>query len=376
MERNGLLTVISALLAGFILLLTLKLYLPFFQPIAWAAVIALLLYPLNRALRSLLKGRPGLVAFILCLGFVAFVFFPLLGALTKVTTQSIEIISEVKDQLESGKISLVPDPTEHPRLYALGRTVFKKIEGFQQEIQTSLLTALSWVGQFLLSHGTVIFRNTLKIILQVVFMIVTLFYLFRDGEKFLEGTKQLLPLPPEETENLVKKIKQVLEATLYGSFLTALAQGLLGFIIFLSLGFSSPFLLGLLIAIASFIPILGTAAVWGPAVVYLLLHGSYAKALGLFLYSALLISQIDSLIRPFFISGRTEIHNLFIFFSILGGLKLFGFLGLFLGPILVALSISVLDIYRSRVLGKDYARVARSGDHTIHPGPQDSPQDH
>jgi predicted PurR-regulated permease PerM len=99
-------------------------------------------------------------------------------------------------------------------------------------------------------------------------------------------------------------------------------------------------------------------------VVYLLIGGNYVKALVLFLYSALLISQIDSIIRPFFISGRTEIHNLFIFFSILGGLKVFGFLGLFLGPILVALSLSIIDIYRSKILGeRTHAGTAGSGDH-------------
>ncbi len=369
MRQNGLLTVISALLAGGVLLLTLKLYLPFFQPIAWAVVIALLLQPLNQALRRLFKGRPGLVALILCVAFVAFIFIPLLGALTKVTTQAIDVVTHLKDQLQTGQLSLVPDPQEHPRLYALGRALFEKIERFQQDIETSLLAAVSWVGQFLLSHGTTIFRNTVKIVLQVVFMLVTLFYLFRDGEKFLEGVKQLLPMPREEAERLVDKVKRVLRATLYGSFLTALAQGSLGFIIFISLGFNSPFLLGLLVAVASFIPLVGTAAVWGPAVVYLLIKGLYAKALGLFLYSALLISQIDSIIRPFFISGRTEIHNLFIFFSILGGLKAFGFLGLFLGPILVALSLSIIDTYRSRILGRYHARTTRSGDHKAHPHP-------
>jgi len=364
MKREGLLTVISVLLASSVLLLTLKLYLPFFQPIAWAMVIALLLYPLNRGLRKVFRGHRGVAAFVLCAIFVAFIFFPLVGALTSVTSQAISIISDIKDQIQAGDLSLVPDPTSHPRIYALGKNLFEKIEGLQKDIESSLLSAVSWVGQFLLSHGTTIFRNTVKFILQVVFMLVTLFYIFRDGEKFLEGVKQLLPMPREEAERLVDKVQQVLRATLYGSFLTSLAQGTLGFIIFALLGFNSPFLLGLLIALSSFLPLVGTATVWVPAVVYLLIGGNYVKALVLFLYSALLISQIDSIIRPFFISGRTEIHNLFIFFSILGGLKVFGFLGLFLGPILVALSLSIIDIYRSKILGeRTHAGTAGSGDH-------------
>ncbi len=352
MGKNAVLTIISFFLAGTVLVLTLRLYLPFFQPIAWAAVIALLLHPINRALRKIFKDRRGLVAFILCLAFVAFIFIPMVAALTRVTTQAIDMVTDLSHQIKEGQVSFVPDPTKHPRIYALGKTFFKKIERLQADIEATVLSAISWVGQFLLSRGTTIFRNTVKFILQVVFMIVTLFYLFRDGERFVAGIKGLLPVPREEADRLVEKLQQVLEATLYGSLLTALAQGALGFIIFALLKFSSPILMGLLIALASFIPLVGTAIVWGPAVIYLLAKALYVKALILFLYSALLISQIDSIIRPFFISGRTEIHNLFIFFSILGGIKCFGFLGIFLGPILVALSLSVLHIYRSQVLGE------------------------
>ncbi len=353
MKKDIILTIIGFSLAGSVLLLTVCLYLPFFQPIAWAAVIALLLNPINHALCKVFKNRRGLVAFILCICFVAFIFIPVVAALTKVTTQAINVVTELSHKIQEKEISLVPDKEKHPRFYALGKTFFKKVEKFQEDIESSLLSAITWIGQFILSRGTTIFRNTVKIVLQVVFMVVTLFYLFRDGELFVEGIKALLPVPRKEADNIIKKIQQVLEATLYGSLLTSLAQGVLGILIFALLGFGSSILLGILIALASFIPLVGTALVWGPAVFYLIVKGFYVKALILFLYSSLIISQIDSIIRPFFISGRTEIHNLFIFFSILGGIKLFGFLGIFLGPILVAMSISIIHIYRAEILNQE-----------------------
>ena len=108
---------------------------------------------------------------------------------------------------------------------------------------------------------------------------------------------------------------------------------------------------------------MGTAIVWLPVAVWLALSGAYVKALILLAYGSLIISQIDSLIRPYFIGGKTEIHNLFIFFSILGGLKYFGFLGVFLGPIFVALSISILELYQLKLSEKDLMAVGEDLEH-------------
>ncbi len=365
MPRQFVSTIIGLLLAATVIFLTLRLYLPFFQPIAWAAVIALFLHPLNRLLRQSFRGRRGFAALTMCLLFVALVFVPLVFALTNLTSQAIDIVTTLKTQLEKESIVsvLTPDPERYPRLYSVGKFFFEKLAVYEEEIQSALLSIASSAGQFLLARGTIIFRNTVNLILQVVFMLFTLFYLFRDGDYFVEGIKGLLPVPQEEADRIVEKVQQVIEATLYGSILTALAQGGLALIIYLILGVNSPFLLGLLTALASFIPLVGTALVWLPVVVYFLFSGAYVKAVVLLAYGSLFISQIDSLIRPYFIGGRTEIHNLFIFFSILGGLKIFGFLGVFLGPILVALTISVIEIYRTKIAEEIYAGTPGSGDY-------------
>ncbi|WP_084677639.1 AI-2E family transporter [Thermodesulfatator atlanticus] len=365
MQRNLIATVIGFLLAGTVIFLTLRLYLPFFQPIAWAAVIALFLHPVNRFLRRQFKGRRGLAALALCILFVVFICVPLIYAFANLTTQAIDIITNLKHQIETGKLSLVfiPDPEKYPRLYALGKVVFERVAQYEQQIESAVLSIASSAGQFLLSRGTEIFRNTVNLVLQVVFMLFTLFYLFRDGDYFVDSIKKLLPVPPEEANRIMKKVQRVIEATLYGSLLTALAQGALALFIYLALGVHSALLLGLLTALASFVPLLGTAMVWVSVAIYLLIQGHFVKAMILFGYGSLVISQVDNLIRPYFIGGRVEIHNLFIFFSILGGIKFFGFLGVFLGPIFVALSISVLEIYRQKIAEEIYARTPRSGDY-------------
>ncbi|OAG28082.1 AI-2E family transporter [Thermodesulfatator autotrophicus] len=365
MQRNFIAPIIGFLLAATVIFLTLRLYLPFFQPIAWAAVIALFLHPINRFLRRKLGGRRGLASLLLCILFIVFICVPIIFAFASLTSQAIDIVTTIKTHIEEGRFTLtfMPDPEKYPRLYALTKTLFERIAIYEQEIQQTLLTVASSVGQFLLSRGTDIFRNTINIILQIVFMIFTLFYLFRDGDYFVDSIKKLLPVPPEEANRIIQKVQQVIEATLYGSILTAAAQGCLALLIYLILRIDSAFLLGLLTAFASFIPLLGTAMVWASVAIYLAISGAFVKAIILAIYGSVIISQIDNLIRPYFIGGRTEIHNLFIFFSILGGLKFFGFLGVFLGPILVALSISVLEIYRQKITEELYARTPRSGDY-------------
>ncbi|OAQ20525.1 AI-2E family transporter [Thermosulfurimonas dismutans] len=344
----------SLLLAGFLTLivfaLLFRLFLPFFQPISWAVILSLFLFPLNRFLRKKLHGRRGLSALILTISVVVFILIPVSFALTEVTAQALDLIRGGKSLLERGPEALIPSSEVHPRLHALVKVIIERLSPFENQVKQVLATVASNTGQFLFTQGKALFKNTVQLILNLVFMLVTLFYIFRDGDEFFEKVKGLLPTSPEETERIAGKVQEVLLAVLYGSILTGLIQGLAALFIYLVLRVPSPVLLGLFTAAASFVPIVGTALVWVPIVIYLLIKGAIFKALILLIYCALVVSQIDSIIRPFIVGSRTEIHNLFLFFSILGGLKTFGILGVFLGPIILSLSVSLIEIYRLKVL--------------------------
>ncbi len=341
---------LAGLLALLVFTLLFRLFLPFFQPIAWATILALFLFPLNRFLRRKLKGRRGLSALILTCAVIVFVLIPISFALTEVTTQALELVGGAKSLLQKGPEALVPSPEKHPRLHALVKMIMDRLAPFETQVKQVLAAVASGTGQFLLAQGKALFKNTVQLILNLVFMLITLFYLFRDGDEFFERLKGLLPTAPEDTERIAGKVQEVLLAVLYGSILTGLVQGLAALVIYIILGVPSPVLLGLLTTAASFVPIVGTALIWVPTVVYLLIKGALIKALILFIYCLLVVSQIDSLLRPFIVGSRTEIHNLFLFFSILGGLKTFGILGVFLGPIILSLSVSLIEIYRLKVL--------------------------
>ncbi|HFC97041.1 MAG TPA: AI-2E family transporter [Thermosulfurimonas dismutans] len=327
----------------------LRLLEPFFRPIFWALILGLYLFPVNRFFRRRLKGRRGLSALLLTFLVVFFVLLPLSFILTEVTRQALEIVGQARKVLQSGPEGIVFSLQKYPRIYALFKSILLKLSPFENQLKQLLAAMASSAGQFLLTQGKALFRNTVQLFLDLVFMLITLFYLFRDGDLFYEELKKLLPTTVEETERITGKVQEVLRAVLFGGLLTGLAQGVAALIIYLLLGVSPAVLLGLLTAASSFVPLVGTTLVWGPVAVYLILKASVIKALILLLYGALVISQIDSLLRPFIVGSQTEIHTLFLFFSILGGLKVFGLLGVFLGPIILSLAISLVEIYRLKV---------------------------
>jgi predicted PurR-regulated permease PerM len=180
-------------------------------------------------------------------------------------------------------------------------------------------------------------------------MTVALFFLFRDGEQFMETIKALIPFSAKERENILKRMVEMIHATIYGGIVVALVQGGLGGLGFWIVGLSSPAFWGAVMAFLSFIPIVGAFLVWVPAVMILFIQGAYLKALVLLAWCGLLVSLSDNFVRPILISGRTQVHTLLLFFGILGGLKIFGFLGFIAGPLVITICLAIIDIYTSAV---------------------------
>ncbi|MGB9712173.1 MAG: AI-2E family transporter [Dissulfurimicrobium sp.] len=335
-----------------ILIIGLRLFAPFFYPIAWAIVLTLFFYPVFQRINRILKGKEGISALCMCLIIISFIIIPVFILLGSLANEVLRVYDEFQAAISSKGPGLIPDPGAHPLLNRLLSNLFSmfNIHGniSPGQFMTDLVKRFS---ESFIAQGTVVFKNIITVVFDGLLMLVVLFYLFRDGEKFLDTFKGVLPFHDVEIERFFKIISDVLYATLYGNILTALIQAGLGVFILWALGFSAPLLWGIVMGIATFIPIVGTALVWVPATLYLFLAGSYLKGAVLLIFSILLISQIDYFLRPYLISGKTHLHSLFLFFSILGGLNVFGLLGLVLGPIIIALCVSILEIYRLNYLG-------------------------
>jgi len=194
--------------------------------------------------------------------------------------------------------------------------------------------------------------NVTDFTLASILILFTMYYLFKEGDAAVEQVKALLPLSKKDKDAVFKKSRDVIYATLYGGVLVSVLQGLGGGLIFWILGIASPIFWGSAMALLAFLPVVGTPLVWIPAAIYLFLKVSYIKAAILVIVSVFLLVFIDTFLKPMIVSGRTEIHPLLLLFSILGGMKVMGFIGIIAGPIILSLALTIIEIYKAGYLDK------------------------
>jgi len=183
-------------------------------------------------------------------------------------------------------------------------------------------------------------------IVEVFFVIFTMYYLFRDGERLRAAAYDIMPLSDDKAHEILNRTGEVIGASVYGVLVIAVVQGVLGGLAFWVLGLPSPLLWGVVMIFLSMIPMLGAFIVWVPAAIYLVLMGDWGKAIMLAVWGALVIGSVDNFLRPKLVGERTRLHELLVFFSVLGGLQVFGVLGIVLGPVIVAITIALLDVLR------------------------------
>jgi predicted PurR-regulated permease PerM len=176
--------------------------------------------------------------------------------------------------------------------------------------------------------------------------IFTLFFLFREGRTLMRRLAAIMPLTPPQVDKLFIGIENTIIGTVYGGLVVAAVQGALVGLALWLFHIPSPVLWGVAAAFFALLPVVGTAAVWLPAALYLLASGHWVQAVLLAIWGALFVGSIDNVLRPYLISGRVEMHTLLIFFSVLGGVSVFGFLGLFIGPVIVAITTTLLSMLR------------------------------
>src|SRR5438128_1458387 len=164
-------------------------------------------------------------------------------------------------------------------------------------------------------------------------MFSVMYYGFVEGETFVTRIRQLLPLEPSLKDSLFYELRTITQAVLYGQVMTAVVQGSLGALGLLVFGVPNWLFWGAIMIIIGFLPLVGTALVWGPAAVALILDGATARGIGLLIYGAAIVMNVDNVLRPRLMSGRTKVHPAFILIGVLGGLKVFGFVGLLVGPL-------------------------------------------
>lgn len=312
---------------------------PFIGVLAWAVVLVIIFYPVHKRLAIRIRRR-GLSALLSCLLVILIVLLPL----TLVTMAVAEELGKVVPNLPAQVSQLMN--TQTPLFGRVSEWLHYRFGIDAVRSQAFIADQLTRSSQFLLGFSWSLAGNIVGGIVKAFFVIFTMYYLFRDGENIVRGLPAALPLSLEQSENLITRTEAVVSASVYGIVTIASLQGLLGGIAFWVLGIPSPILWAVLMTFVCMIPVLGSFLVWLPLSIYLMATGHWTKAVLLILWGAFVISTIDNFLRPRLIRNQTRLHELFVFFSVLGGLSVFGLLGIVLGPVVLAITLGLLQTFQ------------------------------
>ncbi|HXJ81062.1 MAG TPA: AI-2E family transporter [Candidatus Methylomirabilis sp.] len=314
---------------------------PFIGAILWSVLLAFLLFPLNKRLRRAFRGSRVAAAMGLTLGVILILIGPALFLAFMFTTQASDLIVQLQAAADRYHMVRLSDVLRLPVIERLIRWAESVAPITAEQIETWFLNAAKAFLALLVSGGGVVVVEALSTLIGLVMMLFLLFFFLRDGEEMVERTLVLVPMGTEQKWRLIEHLSAVTRAVVFGSLVTALAQGTLVGIAFALVGLPSPVFFGGLAVLAALVPIVGSTLVWVPGAGVLTFHGRWGAALFVVLWGAVVISMVDNIIRPLFISGRAQISTLPVFLGLVGGLAAFGPIGMVLGPVIVALALAL-----------------------------------
>jgi predicted PurR-regulated permease PerM len=309
----------------------------FLVPVAWAIILVYVSWPAYRRLRALLGSHISTSALLMTLLLACVFALPLLWVIGMLRTEVPTAYLALIDLISQGKEALPPAVVRIPWL---GPEIERLIELTSQDpaaLRTQLVEWVKpWADETLSVLGD-IGRTAFKF----GFALLTGFFLYRDGETLLEQARGvLMRLLGPRAGGYLHAIGDTIQAVLYGLIMTALIQGVLAGLGYWAAGTRAPVLLGVVTVVLALVPF-GAPVVWGSVSLWLIVVGETWAGIGLAVWGAVVVSQIDNLLRPLLISSATRIPYLLVLFGVLGGISAFGLIGLFLGPIVIAVLLAV-----------------------------------
>ncbi len=318
---------------------------PFFGPIAWAVFIGFLLQPMHARLTRRLRGSASASAFTLTMLVLVLILGPLTALALTFARQASDLAAMLQVWIGKQQGRSFSDFSGMPVVADTLAWLDRNVQISASHVQTWLVDGSKRLFEQLASLGGTAFLGAVGTVLAFTVMLFLLFFFIRDGRAIARDGTGLVPLEPERREELAERLASVTRAVVRGTVLTALIQGLLLGVGFAVVGLPAPVVFGVLAAILSVVPLGGTALVWAPAVVMLMFQGAYVRA-GILLGFGVVVSTVDNFLKPFLISGRTVLPTIGVFIGVLGGLAAFGVIGLFVGPVVIALALALISFSR------------------------------
>ncbi|PIQ28198.1 hypothetical protein COW36_04830 [bacterium (Candidatus Blackallbacteria) CG17_big_fil_post_rev_8_21_14_2_50_48_46] len=350
MDRKLFFTLFVSLLLGFLLWQLYLIFEPFVQSLLWAGILVILSYPLYAKLLGKFPQKPELVSLSMCLGITLGLVLPSTLLLILLFQDLSEGAINLSKTVQTTDIeTLLQHPLLQTPLWLKAQALFNQYVRIENlDFKATAMNALKSLSQIMLESSKGFFKAFSGIFVLLALIEINLFFLFRDGKRFLEFIKSLIPIEAEYKNLVLSRMREVIQASIFGSVGTACAQGFLGGLAFLVLGVPSAILWGVVMSVLSFLPLIGPPVVWGPAALWLFFNGHPVKAIILVVWGVLVVGTIDNILRPILISSVSSednrLNTLVLFLSVLGGLKVFGFLGIVLAPLLIVLTLTLLEL--------------------------------
>jgi predicted PurR-regulated permease PerM len=312
----------------------------FLLTILLAAIFTGVSYPMYQWLLRRFRGRSAVAAIATLVILLALVIGPLLAVLGAAANEALRVTETIRPRLEG----LVERPSELNR-WLRAVPGYHYIEPYRAQIFIKAGELLGSTSAFFFAALSATTRATAVFIFHFVILLYTMFFFLTDGPRLLNGVLAYLPLSDADEQRMLDKFVSVTRATLKGTILIGAAQGLLGGLAFWAVGIDGAIFWGTVMTVLSIVPGIGGALIWVPASIVLMTSGEVWRGIALAAFCALVVGSIDNLLRPLLVGRDTQMHELLIFFSTLGGLLMFGVMGFIVGPILAALFVTVWEMF-------------------------------
>jgi predicted PurR-regulated permease PerM len=309
---------------------------PFLVPLAWSAVLAIFFFPVFLQLSKRISVTKA--ALLSTIGVTLLLIVPVLMVLLFAGREAVEITVRVRDLIGSGNVllpaSMADNIRHHLPATLQGLDFMGPLQQGMEKVASYLAGSLGWM-----------LRNLFSFFVELFILLFALFFMFRDGESILRSIRHLIPFEKNIQDEMLAESRDLIFASVAVALLIAAIQGVLGGTAFALTRLPAPVFMGVLIAFFSIVPVVGSALIWAPAALWLGLNGNWGKAALVVIICGGVAGLADNLVRPLLLRNRTRLNDLLLFISILGGLQVFGLLGLVAGPTIIAAALGVFRVY-------------------------------
>lgn len=322
---------------------------PFVTILIFAGILGTAFHPLYKRIVQLLKNRSKLAAVLTCLLILVLIVVPLLIFILLLGRQAFDTYAFVQREVQSGFLDPYIKWHKGGVLYDSLGMVREQLGTFVNldsiDLKSGITDSAKTITTFVARQSAAILSGLGELLLGFFIMFFALYYFFKDGDLIVKKLMMISPLPTEYEHELFRKFKEISLATLYGIFLTSIVQGIICGIGFTIVGIPNALFWGTATAVFSLVPVIGTAIIWLPAGLMLLMSGNFVGGIFLLLWGLLIVSTVDNFLRAFLIGGKTNTNQLLTFLAVFGGIGVFGIVGVIFGPLILNLFSTFLHIY-------------------------------